>query len=103
MVADKYDVSALNQTTPVWKSYIPGLLGSEAKIDAFWDTADTNGQMALQTSFLAATTVSLVLHLSSSHYYTMTAYITGIDIKVPVNGPQEASLTATVTGSIVFT
>lgn len=103
LVADKYDVSAINQTTPVWKSYIPGLLGTEAKIDVFWDTADTNGQMALQTSFLAATTVTLVLHLSSSHYYTATAYVTGLDIKVPVNGPQECSITCTVTGSVVYT
>ena len=103
MVAEKYDVSAINQTTPVWKSYIPGLLGADAKIDAFWDTADTNGQMALQSSFLNATTVTLVLHLSSSHYYTGTAYITGLDVKVPVNGPQECAIAATITGSVVYT
>jgi hypothetical protein len=95
-------VSALNQTTPVWKAYIPGLLGADAKIDAFWDTADT-GQIALQTAFMTAATISLVLHLSSTHYYTMTAYITGIDIKVPVGGVQEASISATVTGSVVYT
>jgi hypothetical protein len=102
LAADKYDVTSINQSTPVWKQYIPGLLGADGKIDVFWDMTDTTGQVALQTAYFTAVSIAVVLNLSTSHKYSGTAYVTGIDIKVPVNGPQEASLQVTFTGSISY-
>jgi hypothetical protein len=102
LAADLYDTSTLGNQ---WKTYTAGLLGSDAKIDVFLDLTDTNGQVAIQTAMLGGTTVSLTLTTSNSggataHTYVGNAYVKGIDIKDPVNAPEEASLTLTFTGAI---
>lgn len=104
LAADLYDVSVLGNQ---WKQYTAGLLGSDAKIDVFLDLTDTNGQVAIQTAMLTGATVSLTLTTSNAgsattHTYAGTAYVKGIDIKDPVNAPEEASLTLTFTGAITY-
>jgi predicted secreted protein len=103
LAADKYEVTPMNISAPGWKTYLPGLTGAEAKIDVFFDTSDTNGQVALQNAILNGTSVSLTLAVSSSHNYAGTAFVTGLDVKVPVNGPVEASLTCIFSGAITYT
>lgn len=105
LAADLYDTSVLGNQ---WKQYISGLLGSDAKIDVFFDLTDTNGQVAIQTAFLAGTSVTLNLLTSNAnsavvHTYSGTAFIKSIDIKDPVNAPEEASLTLTFSGAISYT
>lgn len=102
--ADLYDTSTLGNQ---WKTYIAGLLGAEAKIDVFLDLTDTLGQVALQSALLNSTTVTLNLITSnaggaSTHTYTGTAFVKSIDIKDPVNAPEEASLTVTYTGQVSY-
>lgn len=104
LAADLYDTSVLGVQ---WKQYISGLLGSDAKVDVFFDLTDTNGQVAIQTAFLAGTSVSLSLLTSTAggatqHTYSGTAFVKGIDIKDPVNAPEEASLTLTFSGAITY-
>ena len=103
LLADKYDVTPINIAAPGWKQYLPGLTGSEAKIDVFFDTTDTNGQVAIQSAILNGTSISLTLALSATHNYAGTAYVTGLDIKVPVNGPEEAAITCIFSGAITYT
>jgi len=103
--ADLYDVSVLGNQ---WKQYVPGLLGSDAKIDAFLDLTDTNGQVAMQTAILNGTSVSLTLLTSTAggatqHTYAGTAFVKGIDYKDPVNAPEEVSLTLAFSGAITYT
>lgn len=105
LAADLYDVSVLGSQ---WKSYIPGLLGSDAKVDVFLDLTDSTGQVAIQTAMLGGTSISLSLLTSTAggataHTYSGTAYVKGIDIKDPVNAPEEASLTLAFTGQISYT
>lgn len=104
LAADLYDTSVMGSQ---WKQYIAGLLGSDAKIDVFFDLTDTTGQVAIQTAFLAGTSVSLSLLTSNAnsatqHTYSGTAFVKGIDIKDPVNAAEEASLTLTFTGAITY-
>ena len=106
LAADKYEVTPINIAAPGWKQYLPGLTGSEAKIDVFFDTTDTNGQVALQNAILNGTSVTLKLFLTAStshNYYSGTAYVTGLDVKTPVNGAVEAAITAIFSGAITFT
>lgn len=105
LAADLYDVSVLGNQ---WKQYIAGLLGSDAKIDVEFDLTDTTGQVAIQTAMLTGATISLTLKTSNAggatqHTYAGTAYVKGLDIKDPVNAPEEASITATFTGAISYT
>jgi hypothetical protein len=104
LAADLYDVSVFGNQ---WKQYIPGLLGSDAKIDVFFDLTDSTGQVAIQNALLNGTSVSLSLLTSNAgsaavHTYSGTAYVKGIDIKDPVNAPEEASLTLTFTGAVTY-
>lgn len=102
--ADLYDTSVFGSQ---WKQYIAGLLGSDAKVDVFLDLTDSTGQVALQTALLGGTTVSLSLLTSNAnsatvHTYSGTAFVKSIDIKDPVNAPEEASLTLTFSGAISY-
>lgn len=104
LAADLYDTSVLGSQ---WKQYTPGLLGSDAKIDVFFDLTDTAGQVALQTAFLTGASVSLSLLTSNAsgatqHTYSGTAFIKSLDIKDVVNGAEEASLTLAFTGAITY-
>lgn len=104
LAADLYDVSVFGVQ---WKQYIPGLLGGDAKVDVFFDLTDSTGQVAIQTAMLGGTSVSLVLTTSNAggavtHTYTGTAFVKGIDIKDPVNAPEEAALSLTFTGAITY-
>ncbi len=103
LAADKYDVTGLGLAAPGWKSYLAGLTGAEAKVDVFLDPTDTNGQVAIQSAILAGTSITLNLYTTSSHYFGGTAYVTGMDIKTPVNGPIEAALTCIFSGAITYT
>lgn len=102
LALDLYDSSELGTG---WKLFTPGLLGSESKIDVFLDLSDTTGQLAIQNAIFARTLLTLVLTTSNAggataHTYTGSAYVKGMDIKDPVNAPEEASLTLTFTGAI---
>lgn len=103
LLADKYDVTSLGVAAPGWKSYLAGLTGAEAKVDVFLDPTDTNGQIALQNAILNGTSVTLNLYTTASHFFGGTAFVVGMDIKAPVNGPIEAALTAVFSGAISYT
>jgi hypothetical protein len=103
--ADLYDVSVFGSQ---WKAYVPGLLGADAKVDVFFDSTDSTGQVAIQNALLTGASVSLTLTTSNAggataHTYSGTAYVKSIDIKDPVNAPEEASLTLTFSGPISYT
>lgn len=102
--ADMYDVSVLGS---VWKAYIPGLLGSDAKVDVFFDLTDTNGQVAIQNAILNGTSVTLNLLTSNAggaavHTYSGTAYVKSFTVKDVVNAPEELSLTLVFSGAITY-
>lgn len=104
LAADLYDTSSLGSQ---WKTYVPGLLGAEAKLDLFLDLTDTQGQVALQGAILGSTSITLNLVTSNAggataHTYTGTAFVKSWDVKDPVNAPEEVSATVTYSGQISF-
>lgn len=98
---DLYDVTEFGDQ---WKDYLPGLAGSEPKLDGFFDPGDTNGQVALVNAWLNGTSVTLNLSLEASppHAFSGTAYVKELDIKTPVNGPIEFKATMAYTGAITY-
>lgn len=103
--ADLYDTSSLGSQ---WKTYVPGLLGADAKVDVFTDLTDTTGQVALQTAIFGGTSVTLNLLTSTAggatqHTYSGTAFVKSQDAKVVVNGVEETSLTLTFSGQVSYT
>jgi predicted secreted protein len=100
LAADMYDVSAMGSQ---WKAYLPGLTGASAKADVFLDPTDTTGQIALQNALLGGTSVTANFYVTSSHYYSATAFIKQMDIKAPVNNAIEASLDLQLSGAISYT
>lgn len=67
-----------------WDTDLPGRGRFTATCELLWDELDTNGQVAIETAFLAKTTVSLSLgpegHTTGDTVYTGTAYVTSMGI-----------------------
>lgn len=87
-----------------WKTFVSGLGEWSASAEGSWVVdSDTNGQTAIQTAFLAGTTVSLRLYTNSSNYYSGTAYITGLSIEDPVDGLVTISIELQGSGALSYT
>jgi hypothetical protein len=99
--ADKYDSTVFTGSGPVWKTYVPGLLGGSIKLDQWW--ADGSWLTMLTQ---ATGTDSLVAELftgrNSYERYACYARITGDDIKVAVNALIDEPLTLEVDGSAIY-
>jgi hypothetical protein len=98
--ADLYDVTVFGDQ---WKDYLPGLVGSDIKIDGFLDPTDSTGQVLWQTGILTGASILPNLYTTVSHYFSGTAYMKTLDIKTPVNAPIALSITATFSGQISYT
>ena len=86
------------------KTFISGLLESSATADGTWViSTDTNGQTALQTAFLAGTSVSIKLHVDTTHYYSGTAYISSLSVENDVADLVTVSLEFQGSGAISYT
>lgn len=44
-------------------------------IECFWDSANTNGQVAMMTACLTPVTVNLYLYEDTTHYFKLKAFI----------------------------
>ncbi len=97
---DMIDTSKLGES---WKGVIPGLLDATGSIEADYETTDTNGQTALQTALLNQTTVTLNLYVDATHYYSMSAYITGMNVEVPSDDKVTRSVDFQQTGGVTYT
>lgn len=105
LAADMYDVSVMGT---VWKQNLPGLIGSDAKVDMFFDLTDTNGQVAMQNAIINGTSVTLNLLTSNAqsavvHTYSGTAFVKSFDVKDVVNGAEELAVTLVFSGTISYT
>lgn len=93
--ADLYDSSTFGSQ---WKTYVPGLLGADLKLDQFYTDLTFANQITSNTAFV----VSCLTGRNATERYEGFAYLKSDDVKVPVNGLEEESLTYTVTGQFYF-
>lgn len=99
-----------DETTPLGaasgaKTYIMLTYGGSGSIDANFDMADTNGQLALQNAFFNRATVALSLDTAASgtnRTYSGNAYITKISPSVDVGKKTEISFDFTFNGPVTF-
>lgn len=69
--------------------------------DAHYDIGDTNGQLALQTAWLAGTTCTPKFYVDSTHYYSGLAYVSA-SIKTDVAGVVDVSYSFTAAGALSY-
>ena len=63
------------------KTFVPTLLGMQAKIIGSWNKADTNGQLVIETAFFARTLTTFIFSPNGTNTYTFSAYIIDYIIK----------------------
>jgi predicted secreted protein len=63
---------------------------------------DTNGQTAIQTAYLAKTSVALRLYVDATQYYSGTAFISKLDVENTAKGIVTISFEFTGTGALTF-
>jgi len=66
------------------------------------DTTDTNGQVALQTAWLAGSTVTPRFYIDSTHYYSGTAYVSA-NVGAAVDGIVEINYSFQGAGTLAYT
>lgn len=73
----------------LWETYKSGVHAATGKITCFWDENDTTGQIALQTAFLAGTSVTLTLcpegYTTGDAAFSLTAFLDSLDLEVSDN------------------
>ena len=95
----------MNETTSfteTWKTQLPG--PGEWSIDAegFYNDDDTNGQVAIQTAYLAKTSVTIKAYVDATNYYSGTAYISKFSPANDAKGVCKISLTFSGTGALAY-
>ncbi len=97
---DTLEITALGDD---WKNYIAGLKEWSASSEGDYEvTTDTAGQEALQTAYLAGTTVVVKLYVDSNSYYTGSAFINSLSIEDPVDDVVTISIEFTGNGALTF-
>jgi predicted secreted protein len=96
----KHAVQDQTGFTETWESKLKGLLSASGTFKGSFDYADTNGQVALHSAFLATASVALKLYYSSTGYYDFVAFLNGIKPANKVDGKVEIEYGFDVTGSV---
>jgi predicted secreted protein len=98
--SDTLDVTEFGDS---YKNYIAGLKDWKATIEGYWDVAaDTNGQTALQTAFLAGNSVTLKLYVNNTNYYSGTAFITSMSPEAAVDDVVNVSFEFQGSGALSY-
>lgn len=99
----KHSIQDVTSFTDTWEQKIKGLLGASGSLKGITDTADTTGQTVLLNAALNTTTVTLLLYLSATKYFTVTAFIDGVKTSNKVDGTCEVEFSWVADGAITLT
>jgi len=94
------DISALGVD---YKSFIATVYEWTVAVECSFDMTDTNGQLALQTAFLAGTPVAWRGMVNASNYYGGNIIITSMPVAVVVDDAVTVSFNGQGTGALAYT
>lgn len=86
---------SMREQTATFSSWSASASGS-------YDISDTNGQAALQTAWLAGSTVTPRFYVDSTHYYSGLAYVNA-SLSAAVDGVVSVSYSFTGAGTLSYT
>lgn len=89
-------------STGQWETNIATTRGWTVKADGYLDSSDTNGQLAFINGLNSTFTVTLNTG-DTTHNWSGTAILTGIDPKADVGGVDTVSFSFDGTGAVTFT
>lgn len=92
------DASPLQNT---WQQLISSLRSVSGSILCDWDQADSNVQGALLTAATGASSVTLLLYVNASNYFSIPAYIT-LGAEVRVDGTVKRTFNFRSHGTVSF-
>lgn len=92
------DTTSLGDTA---KEQTPTFFEWSGSAEGRYDIADTNGQLAIHTAWLAMTTVTPRFYVDNTHYYSGSAYVS-MTIGDAVDGYVSVSYTFTGTGALSY-
>ena len=102
---------SLNTTVPMndttsfteeWKTKLPGPGEWTISAEGFYNDDDTNGQAAIQTAYLAKTSVTIKGYVDATNYYSGTAYISSMTVSNDANGVVKITYEFSGTGAIAY-
>ncbi len=83
------------------KEFIAGLYGASGSAEGLSDQSGT-AQAALRTALTGGTSVSLKLYVDSTHYYSGTAFLSGISTSAAVEDVVGVSFNFTFSGAVSY-
>lgn len=95
----------LVETTALQDSFterLAGVVGMTGTIDCFWDSGNTEGQVAMMTAVLTPVTVNLYLYEDATHYFSMAAFLEA-GANVSITDAVKRTYTFSNHGTIAYT
>lgn len=90
------DISDFGST---WKSYLQTLKDATYSLEGTWDSADTNGQVAIQSAFLNDIELWVQYLPNGTAGWKQQVICTGFDLSEEVDGVCKVSITLQGTGA----
>jgi hypothetical protein len=96
--SDLHDISPLQDT---WKTLQDGQRSASGAIQCNWDQADSNVQGAMLTAATGGSTVTLLLYVNATKYFSIPAYIR-LGAEVNINGVVKRNFSFESSGTVSF-
>ena len=102
MTKESLDVTTFNSSN--FKEFLAGLTSGSISISGFYESGDTNGQVAMFTAFLAGTTLTTTQKpkflVDGTVGFTADGIITSYQVEATVEGTVNFSAEIQLTGTI---
>ncbi len=84
------------------KTFVPTLVGMQAKVTGSWNKADTNGQLVMETNFFARTLTTFIFSPNVTNTYTFSAWIIDYIVKTDPKSKVDVEFTLLMNGTVTL-